>query len=95
MLDILRKTLVSQAKKCQTANGGALLLSLARFIADGTTVFAGMDELWQVADHLAKPMSGTNSAQDVLLSDEFVVKFAKVIADIPLGSSLTAIPYGD
>ena len=49
----LRQSLVAQAKKCQTANGAALLLSLARWFADETTVFDGMEEIWQVADHLA------------------------------------------
>ncbi len=51
-----------QAKKCQTTNGGGLLLSILAHL-QGRQCFDGLDELWQAADFLAtKPQPKVNDA---------------------------------
>jgi len=92
------KMLFEQAKKCNT-NGGALLLSVKRFIeTDGNeTSFEGMNSLSDVADFIASTRT-ESSIEATLLSDEFIEKLAqkvyKKFYDTPI-ESFVAIPDKD
>ena len=46
----IMRMLYKEACKCQTVRGASVLLSVKRWLDDGSTVYEGVDELWQVAD---------------------------------------------
>jgi hypothetical protein len=52
-IDAIHDYLYQQAKRCQNPNGTALLLSLKDYLL-GRQTMEGCQELWQVADVLAR-----------------------------------------